>query len=97
MARQALSSAMCSLVSGSARACVGGPCLRGESETHQQVMQKESHRTHSRPVLERKSTRRSKDIHLSDNAITRRGRCSTCDPLFVITKTLETGDEGRFS
>jgi hypothetical protein len=38
---------------GSAQARSRGPCLNGESETRQQVKQKESQRTHSRPVTER--------------------------------------------
>jgi hypothetical protein len=54
---------------GSARACSRCACLNGESETRQQVKQKESQRTHSCPVTERTLTRHSKNIHVSDSAV----------------------------
>lgn len=62
ISRQAVSSVMQSLGCGSVRVDVGGEC-----ETHQHVEQNESQRTYGFPVMERTSTRLSKDTYVSDS------------------------------
>jgi hypothetical protein len=66
MARQAVSLVMSIVECGSGRDCSGRSCLHADSETRQQVKQKESQRS---PVFERKSIRRSKNTHVSDSTV----------------------------